>query len=293
MKKLTLFIALFIASIAYIWGQSIAGAPTNVDERVEVYTKEHITNKDPIPYPFVREADVLWAKTVYRMIDLRHKQNLALYYPTKRIGNRMSLIDLLLYGIKNEGLKAYDDPDVNADAATEFDVELSVPNEVDQRMDALPDTVPLYDEAGIQTGTEIVPGTPKSTQIKQIMIKEKWYFDKQHSVMKVRIVGLCPIRLYKKPGQPNFTKQKTFWIYYPEARSLFSSHEVFNRHNDAQRVSFDDFFEQRSFNGFIWAEANVYDNRILMTYKPGVQMMLEAKKIEAEIFNMEHDMWVY
>jgi gliding motility associated protien GldN len=293
MKRVVFVITVLIASVSVANAQSIAGAPTNVDEKLEVYTKEHITNKAPIPYAYVREADVMWSKTIYRMIDLRHKQNLALYYPTKRIGNRMSLIDLLLYGIKNEGLKAYDDPDVNADAATEFDVELSVPLEVDQRMDALPDTVPLYDQDGIQTGTEIVPGIPKSTQIKQIMVKEKWYFDKQHSVMKVRIVGICPIRLYKKPNSPNFTKQKTFWIYYPEARSLLSSHEVFNRHNDAQRVSFDDFFEQRRFNGFIWAEANVYDNRIIMLYKPGLQMMLEANRIEEEIFNMEHDQWVY
>ena len=61
----------------------------------------------PVPYPFVREADMMWSKTVWRMMDLREKINLPIYYPTTPMDNRYSLIDLLLYGIKKEGIVAY------------------------------------------------------------------------------------------------------------------------------------------------------------------------------------------
>ena len=51
----------------------------------EVYAREHIANKSPIPYAYLREADVFWAKDMYRIIDLKQKQNQPLYYPTRPI----------------------------------------------------------------------------------------------------------------------------------------------------------------------------------------------------------------
>ena len=81
------------------------------DLKTEVYVNEHIPFKSPIPYPYVREADVMWSKIVWRMIDLREKQNLPLYYPTKPIGKRMNITSVLLSGIDNEGLTAYSPDD--------------------------------------------------------------------------------------------------------------------------------------------------------------------------------------
>lgn len=48
------------------------------DALEEVYVKEHIPHKKAVPYEYIREADVMWSKIVYRMIDLRQKQNLPL-----------------------------------------------------------------------------------------------------------------------------------------------------------------------------------------------------------------------
>jgi gliding motility associated protien GldN len=260
-----------------------------VDEKVEVYEKEHVTDKVPVPYVAVREADVIWAKTIWRIIDLRQKQNMPVYYPTKPIGNRMSLIDLLLYGVKNEGLTVY-----NADspeATTEFDVPMTL-EEVNIAMDALDDTVNVVDENGMPQQV-IVPGEAKTHEVKKLLVKEKWYFDKQHSVMNARIVGLCPIRLYQKEDNPNMLMKKVFWVYYPEARALLTNHEIYNRHNDAQRISYDDFFWQRRFDSYVVAESNVYNNRWVTAYTLGTKAILESNEIENYLFSTEHDMWVY
>ena len=111
----------------------------------------------------------------------------------------------------------------------------------------------------------------KTDEVKQILVKEKWFFDKNHSVMNVRIIGICPIRVYAQlddAGMPTdvLLKKQTFWVYFPELRPLFARHEMFNDNNDAQRISYDDYFIQRRFNSYIFAESNVYSNRVITSY---------------------------
>ena len=43
--------------------------------------EKNICYRKPIPYSNVREADVMWSKRVWRVIDLKEKINLPLYYP--------------------------------------------------------------------------------------------------------------------------------------------------------------------------------------------------------------------
>ena len=43
------------------------------------YVKEHNATKRVIPYPYLREADVMYANRVWQRIDMREKMNQSLY----------------------------------------------------------------------------------------------------------------------------------------------------------------------------------------------------------------------
>jgi gliding motility associated protien GldN len=261
----------------------------------EVYVKEHIPNKKPVPYVDTREADVWWSKTVWRMIDLREKANLPLYYPTYAIGERMNLIDLLLLGIDQAGLIAYD-PDADPNGKNEFKTPLTK-EKLEINLGAGERIVKVFDDQGNSKDSTVKSGRRQS-EVRQILVKERWFFDRNYSTVSVRIVGICPIRVYNQEDKDGnktdqILRKQTFWIYFPQVRPLLASHEVFNRFNDSQNFSFDDFFMQRRFSSYIVAESNEYDNRQISEYLSGIHMLYESDKIKQSIFNFEQDLWEY
>lgn len=257
-----------------------------------VYKKEHIFNKKPIPYPAVREADIMWSKVVWRIIDLREKINQPLYYPTKAIGDRMNLIELLLQSIKEGGLQAYAAP---LDDPNEFK-ELISYDQIMENFDAQDRSIGVLNvETGL-TDTTRIKGEMRTDEVLQVMVKEMWFFDRKRSVLDVRIIGICPIRVFfeaEDVNKENLQRKKLFWVKYPEARPFLAQKEVFNVFNDSEMRSFDEIFYKRFFNGFIVQESNVYNNRIVADYALGVESLQEAERIENLIFQFEHDLWEY
>jgi gliding motility associated protien GldN len=285
-------IAVIIVVLSVLCGPGLVKAQDNT--KYEVYEKIHIPLKKPIPYPFTREADVMYEKVIWRMVDLREKMNLPLYYPTNPIGDRMNLIRLIFSGIDNEGLQVYD-----AYKEDEFSVPLSK-EQIERQMGNVEQNKQVPDANGNMRDT-VISGDRKYDEVKKVLIKEKWFFDRNYSTMQVRIVGLCPIRLYKREvkgvetddANAEMEMAKTFWVKYSEFRNLFSKNPVFNRFNDAQPVSFDDLFMQRRFNGYVYAESNVYDNRRVQDYTAGFETLLEADRIKNDLINFEIDLWEY
>lgn len=248
-----------------------------------------IKNKDqqfkkPVAYTPVDPSDVVWCKTVWRELVLREKINLPLYYPTEPVDGRMSLIDVLLNGVEKSFKNAFEDD------------ELQVPltyNEIRQKFDAGADTLVKRDS---ETGelTQVVSQSEiNSSEVKRLQIKELWYFNKRTSRLEVRIIALCPIREYMKEDMDGIQKRMLFWIDYGEFRDLFSQCKVYNFHNDAVRLSFDDIFLKRYFSSRIIKETNPYDNRSIQSYALGMDAVLESDRIKNEIFNFEQDLWEY
>ena len=227
-------------------------------------------------------------KKGWRVIDLREKINLPLYYPINTMDGRLSLIQLLMQGIQYEGLTAY-----STKYEDEFKVAMSV-DQVMQEMGAVNDTVEVMQEDGTYE-PQIITGELRPEEVKQFLLKEVWFFDRNYSRLDVRIIGICPIREYTKTtgGEEQVARKQAFWIYFPEARDVLARNEVFNPHNDAQRRTFDDIFMKRYFGSYIVRESNVYNNRRIDQYAVGMEAMLESDRIKSEIFSFEHDLWEF
>jgi gliding motility associated protien GldN len=257
-----------------------------------VYKKEHIFNKKPVEYPTVREADVMWSKVVWRIIDFREKMNQPLYYPTKMIGDRTNLIELLMTSVKDGGLTAYSAP---LDDPNEFKEPITY-EQILANFDAKDKMIAVANVATGLTDSVLIKGEVRTDEVLQLMVKEMWFFDRKRSVLDVRIIGLCPIRVFYEPedvNKENIQKKKLFWVKYPEARKFLAQKEVFNSFNDTEFRSFDEVFYKRFFHGFIVQESNVYNNRIVADYALGVESLKEAERIENLIFQFEHDLWEY
>ncbi len=268
-KVLTAIVGIIITTATF--GQSFG----------DIYEKS-IDDAKKIDYPYLREADVIWSKRIWRIIDLREKMNHSLYYPTTKMPDgRRSFMTIVLEKLETKELQGYD--------PNNMDVPLTY-SDIEVKMGAIERIMDIQNMDGSITPTK-VKGEAKPEDVKQIMVLEEWYFDKKHSKLEVRIIGLCPIYMGLDPETNKLERKQLFWIKYDEFRDIFARNEAYNRNNDAQRVSYDDLFLQRRFNGYIIAESNVYNNRFITAYLTGKAALFEAERIKEDLFNFEHDLW--
>tara|TARA_B100001758_G_C18403974_1_gene610808 strand:+ start:566 stop:1465 length:900 start_codon:yes stop_codon:yes gene_type:complete len=299
MKKIILFFIPFSIIIASVEAQDVL----STEEMNNVYKKEKHHNKEVKKYSPLRQADVMWSRKIWREIDLRQKINHPLYYPENdgsgvTIDDRKSLIDVIYTAILEGSISAYD----NAVMDDEFREPMTQEN-IKKIGGAKEEWVETTDWDKVAEGmteeeatTSVLETTPfNRNQVVKWRLKEEWFFDKQRSVMDVRIIGLAPMIEGKNDvtGQKNGTFAPLFWVYFPEAREVLINAEVFNLvKNDSERRTYDDIFWKRMFGSTIVKEANVMD-RSVNEFKIGLDALIEAERIKEEIFHIEHDLWEY
>ncbi|MCD6347264.1 MAG: gliding motility protein GldN, partial [Bacteroidales bacterium] len=257
-----------------------------------IYKKQHIVDKKPVPYEKIREADIMWSKVVWRMIDFREKMNQPFYFPTVPIGDRLSLITVLMDALNTGELTAYR---AGVDNINEFKEPITY-EDVLNEFEAQDRVIEVTNPVTGQVTDSLVTGEIRTDEVLQLLVKEMWFFDKKRSTMDVRIIGLCPIRLYYEAqdvDRQQLRRKKLFWVKFPEARQTLARHEVFNAYNDAERRSYDEIFYKRFFDGFIVQESNVFNNRMIQEYTMGIETLQEAESIEDFIFKFEHDIWEF
>lgn len=252
-----------------------------------VYVREHSPTKSVVSLAYLREADVMWSKKVWQVIDLKEKMNLPFYYPTEKINDRRSLNDILYDAVKEGTLTAYADEEFMTPMTRE---------EFQRIGGAGVDTTQIVDpEPPYLTRDTVIIREFSTTNVVAYRVKEEWFFDKQRSVLDVRIIGLAPLIFAvddKGNRREGDLKIPIMWIYFPEARKILANQEVFMRGNDSDRRTWDDIFQKRMFTSYIYKENNVYDRRI-EDYKQGMDALVEASRIKQEIVNLEHDLWDY
>lgn len=306
MKKLMIipFLVVILLSTSYAQHGVLDGA----------YARETQVNRIEIPLQHIRESDAMYSKKVLRGIDMEEKRNHPLYFPISDIDypaaeglqperTRLSLASLVFSAAyprdENDtptykGRPIYATTDMKSfTGLTEWWIKPIANNDtaiIDGKFNLIDEREVTYNkgEANEYKGVETIKSKINPAQVKSIYIWEEWVFDKQRSVMDVRIISIL------------FTAELTdqtallFWIAFEDYKDLFATHEVYNQSgNDGARISFYDVFQKRLFSSYILAETNVYDNRNVNDYLLGIDAIREGERIQDKIFTFEHDQWEY
>lgn len=259
-----------------------AGTPLE-DYYIDGVVKRTLVEEAPvIEYDYIREADVVWERRIWRLIDTREKMNIAFRSPIKPF-----------FSILREMAE-------NGDVAIFRDEVFREPltiDEIDRKLNRV-DTTVVWDPDTYEEKVQVVRNEINWEDIKQFRMKEVWFFEKERSRMECRILGIGPILQSIDPDTGEFKYQEVlFWIYYPEAREGFAGYRVQNESNDIAPMSWYDLFENRRFASYILKESNPLDLRVKDIYygydREGIDRLMESEKIKAELFNFEHDLWEY
>jgi gliding motility associated protien GldN len=279
------------------------------------FVRENTVKREFIPYQNIREADAMYSKKILRVIEMTEKQNHSLYFPITRITYpagqqpQRSRVNLL-YLINNIGIlgERYDEingallpEDTLIGFTNRYPVYKLNPSDITnwyrlpiEKDDALRNDLLAYYTTIEETDVDgnivevTIPAKLEDTRVMtQLWIWEEWVFDKQRSVMDVRIIAMAPDGWY---GDQRIWP---YWVYFPDYRPLFAKYEVFNTFNDAENKTFDDIFFKRKFTSYIVAETNNYDNRLISDYLLGIDAIREGERIQEKLFEFEHDQWEY
>lgn len=338
MRSLIASVGILATSFAGFSQIDVNGGPINVPTEGVIdgiVIQENIPTKKMIAYEFVREADMIWSKRVWRAVDTREKMNHTIYLPFDefspdgttwtRNSSRWSLWTVIRTNILNGNLQVYyplnplqqsakdgdqfkylapmitpgktfETDSIFRNAMVEFRC-LGV--EQDGERLALKTMIPPYEEDSVivtPDGTQIVQYEARkvvwitSKDIVQYRLKEDWFFDKERSVLDVRILGISPVVYDKDENGQVLGMRELFWLYFPQCRLSFNNYFVYNPKNDAQWMSFDDLFWKRQFSSTIYKSSNTFDRKI-ESYRSGIDALMESDKITEEIRNLEHDVW--
>src|SRR5690606_19884710 len=121
--------------------------------------------------------------------------------------------------------------------------------------------------------------------VTKFRIKEDYIFDRNQGRMVVRIIGLAPMMdKYSEEDQRFLFSYPMFWIYYPELRETLAKYEVYNPENDARRMTWDEFFENRFFSSYIIKVSNPFDANFNQLGLQGTDALYEGQRVQEELF---------
>ena len=313
MKKFTLFAMMLLAAcFAFAQDDELDGSTLEQPVRRPVETPwEQVNTGDftePIAYAPVRQADVMYYWTIWRIIDLREKVNHPLYFPADQKGTWRSLGQTIFDAIDMSN------PEKTEDVLPVYQDEMcTMPYSRDelQGLVSMTQTISDYDiETGEEIGTKELIITFEPKQITQYRVKEVWYFDKQYSTFRVQILQIEPMIQYDRSEgkSSNYDDEEEDnedvkgelvlkslgHIYYNELRPYLARQEVFNMKNQAARLSFDDLITwKRDFSSLIYKESNVYDRDIEDYIANSRDQRIESERITDKLRTFEHDLWEF
>lgn len=222
-----------------------------------------------VPYTPLREADVMWERRVWRVLDATDARNRPLFTPLGELPGCLDLFEVIRHGLRDEGgLLAYDPGPLAEDDAFHRP----------------------FDKSSLLTMLSGLDSLPLAA-VSRYMIKEDWIFDRARSMMDVRIIGIAPMIEVRGADGELRGHRPLFWLYYPECRHLFAWWTAITL-ADGERVSYEQFFGQRRFHGSIVKVSGMQGQAIARS-ATGSDAFLRGAALEDQLLRMGFDLWNY
>jgi gliding motility associated protien GldN len=256
-----------------------------------------------------RWDDVVWSRTVYRVIDMRDKQNYQLYFPIVPNEKYKSLFRIILEAAVNDSLKAYDK--IERDIQPAFTKAIPKDSLKNYFQICEKDTVnnvirktPLIVSDPI-TQRPVISAYAYKDYVKnqlKFLIQEIVFFDKHTSRMYSEIIAIAPLNAMTETNVTLENSNDTWsyfqssvlcWFQFKELRPYLARHYVIPNGNDTQRLTYDGYFAEKFYSDYLLGDSNM-NNRMLLQYLVDPdKIRKEQKRIETELLNFEQDLWEY
>ena len=256
----------------------------------ETNSRKGVKERLPLPYENLREEDALFSEFVWEEIDAREKLNRTFMYQAYDDNGDQRFFAVLLRAIEKDGVVPFSTVDDRFTTPMSIDeVNASLKGSLDTQYVQNVLDPNVYD-------TSIIYNTnlaPNPDSIYTFRLKEQWIFDSKTSRMYSRIIAIAPIAAIQIGNK--IIKRPLFWVYYPELRASLAKSEVYNPRNISSRITWEELFESRYFNGYVIKSSldNYNDKLLNALYKDPVKRLQEGDKIKQKIFDFEQDRWVY
>ena len=279
-----------------------------------IQTETFNPQMDSIVTTFHRAEDIIWSRVIYRVIDMRYKQNFQLYFPTRYDDPEYRSLFKVIVDAIVDGLPVYEKrlDQIKPDFSTPMDktvlpsIFLADDPTADYSDDpthydiASSDAMLLhYDSIENKISFHFYPYEGFVRNQLKYIIQEIIFFDRQTSRLYSKIMAIAPLQSDKIVTRDDSNLMNSlmesilFWIPFDSLRPYLQAQFVIPSQNETKRVTFDEFFQKKLYSSYILGEGNIYDRLIIDYATTPEEVANEQDRIATELLNFEQDIWEY
>ena len=279
---------------------------------VRLETQELSEAADTLVNVFHRADDVVWSRIVYRIVDMRFKQNYQLYNPVSPEDPHYKSLFLVMLNAIKDGMNVYEKSSDVGDIKPYFNLPPMAREMIPTVLNT--DRTGELGDGNIATSEYMLLNYDSTTQVMSFnnysykgfvrnqlkyVIQEIIFFDKHYSRLYSKILAIAPMHAdnttyYEDmPIMEALYGQILFWVPFDAFRPYMAKQYVMQSDNDSKRVTFDEFFIKKLYTSYIVGTSNVYDRMIPDYAKTPDDIAREQERVEWELLSAEQDLWEY
>ena len=314
-KKLSIIVCLMLGALS-IQAQHNVTSFFNEMGEARIQTEEFSQAHDTIVMVDHRIDDVIWSRYVYRIIDMRFKQNFQLYFPTKSDDADYRNLFKVITDAVVDGMPIFEKngetikPDFRQEPIarnvipTVFMADDPLADYSDDPIhyDVMESDAMLihYDSIEDELSFHFYPFDKIVKNQIKYLIQEVVFFDKHTSRLHTKIMASAPLQSDLISASADSTdvmaalrQSIMFWIPFDQLRPYMAMQYAIPNRNETKRVTYDEFFQKRLFTSYIVGEGNMYNRWIPDYAKTREAVQKEQERIATELMNFEQDLWEY